>query len=61
MPRFRCTSCGRRIESAVVIGAGDCPHCGGDVIFDIHADPPPERPPRRSPLVRALLKRLTGR
>jgi hypothetical protein len=46
----------------VVIGAGDCPHCGGDVIFDIHADPPQER--QQEPLRsrgRALLRRLTGR
>jgi hypothetical protein len=39
MPRFRCTACGRRIESPVVIGAGDCPHCGGDVVFDLHGEP----------------------
>jgi hypothetical protein len=38
MPNFRCTACGRRIESPVVIGAGDCPHCGGDVVFDLHGD-----------------------
>ena len=48
MPRFRCTSCGRRIESPVVIGAGDCPHCGGDVIFDLHGDlDEPRESPRR--------------
>jgi predicted RNA-binding Zn-ribbon protein involved in translation (DUF1610 family) len=35
MPHFRCTSCQRRIESPVVIGAGDCPYCGGDVVFDV--------------------------
>jgi DNA-directed RNA polymerase subunit RPC12/RpoP len=38
MPHFRCTACGRRIESPVVIGAGDCPHCGGDVVFDLHGE-----------------------
>jgi hypothetical protein len=37
MPTFRCTDCARRVESPVVIGAGDCPHCGGDVVFDIHS------------------------
>jgi hypothetical protein len=21
-----------------VIGAGDCPHCGGDVVFDLHGE-----------------------
>ncbi len=36
MPTFRCTNCERRTESPVVIGAGDCPYCGGDVVFDIH-------------------------
>ena len=40
MPTFRCTHCARRIDSPVVIGAGDCPHCGGDVVFDIHAETP---------------------
>jgi DNA-directed RNA polymerase subunit RPC12/RpoP len=40
MPTFRCTSCDRRVDSPVVIGAGDCPHCGGDVVYDIHADGP---------------------
>ena len=38
MPTFRCTSCERRVESPVVIGAGDCPHCGGDVVYDIHGE-----------------------
>ncbi|HEX2413833.1 MAG TPA: hypothetical protein VHJ37_01325 [Thermoleophilaceae bacterium] len=37
MPTFRCTRCERRVESPVVIGAGDCPYCGGDVVFDIRA------------------------
>jgi hypothetical protein len=40
MPTFRCTSCDRRVDSPVVIGAGDCPHCGGDVVYDIHGGPP---------------------
>jgi DNA-directed RNA polymerase subunit RPC12/RpoP len=60
MPTFRCTACGRRVESPVVIGAGDCPHCGGDVVFDLrgeHAEPPREEPQRR----RGLLRRLLGR
>jgi hypothetical protein len=38
MPTFRCTTCERPVESPVVIGAGDCPHCGGDVVYDIHGD-----------------------
>jgi DNA-directed RNA polymerase subunit RPC12/RpoP len=51
MPWFRCTNCARRTESPVVIGAGDCPHCGGDVVFDLRggraADEPPPGPKRR--------------
>jgi predicted nucleic acid-binding Zn-ribbon protein len=62
MPIFRCTNCGRRVESPVVIGAGDCPHCGGDVVFDLHGEnaEPAEEPP---PLARAreLLRRLLRR
>jgi DNA-directed RNA polymerase subunit RPC12/RpoP len=62
MPTFRCTNCDRRVDSPVVIGAGDCPHCGGDVVFDLHgerssrnAEPPaPER-------LRGLLRRLLRR
>jgi hypothetical protein len=55
MPYFRCTVCAHRIESPVVIGAGDCPHCGGDVVFDLHggraADEPVQpRKRRRWPL-----------
>ena len=42
MPTFRCTSCDRRVDSPVVIGAGDCPHCGGDVVYDIHAGGAPD-------------------
>jgi hypothetical protein len=35
VPYFRCTSCGRgEIYSAHAAGAGDCPHCGGDLVFD---------------------------
>jgi predicted RNA-binding Zn-ribbon protein involved in translation (DUF1610 family) len=66
MPHFRCTSCHRSIESPVVIGAGDCPHCGGDVVFDVHrgreergegAEPKSERRGR----LRRLLDRLRRR
>jgi predicted RNA-binding Zn-ribbon protein involved in translation (DUF1610 family) len=67
MPSFRCTSCERRVVSPVVIGAGDCPHCGGDVVYDIHsesaangsyeeADAPSEGP-GRVPLLRRILRR----
>jgi hypothetical protein len=42
MPTFRCTSCDRRVDSPVVIGAGDCPYCGGDVVYDIHAGGAPD-------------------
>jgi DNA-directed RNA polymerase subunit RPC12/RpoP len=60
MPHFVCTDCERRVHSPVVIGHGDCPHCGGDVIFDIrgdhaHSDNRDERPPARPPLLRRLL------
>ena len=49
----------------MVIGAGDCPHCGGDVVFDLHGDagaPEPGEPDkpgskRRRPLRRRLLGR----
>ncbi len=66
MPIFRCTSCDRRVNSPVVIGAGDCPNCGGDVVFDIRrsADEMPEPPetvagpPREQ---RGLLRRLWRR
>jgi DNA-directed RNA polymerase subunit RPC12/RpoP len=68
MPRFRCTACGRRIESAVVIGAGDCPYCGGDVVFDLHGDagaPEPGEPDkpadRPASKRRGRLRRLLGR
>jgi predicted RNA-binding Zn-ribbon protein involved in translation (DUF1610 family) len=66
MPYFRCTSCHRSIESPVVIGAGDCPHCGGDVVFDVHreqqerekvAPPEPERPRVLQELMRRLRRR----
>jgi hypothetical protein len=67
MPTFRCTSCDRRVDSPVVIGAGDCPHCGGDVVYDIHAagsaDTPRERiddggeRERREPLLRRIFRR----
>jgi DNA-directed RNA polymerase subunit RPC12/RpoP len=62
MPKFRCTGCGRRVESPVVIGAGDCPRCGGDVVFDIHVEDAevveaPERETRGRSLLRRLLRR----
>jgi DNA-directed RNA polymerase subunit RPC12/RpoP len=64
MPTFRCTNCDRRVNSPVVIGAGDCPHCGGDVVFDIRGSSPEAREadtdrPRRGP--RSLLGRLRRR
>jgi hypothetical protein len=46
----------------VVIGAGDCPHCGGDVVFDVRRDEPD--PQAQSPSGRrrrGLLRRLLGR
>jgi hypothetical protein len=64
MPRFRCTACGRRIESPVVIGAGDCPHCGGDVVFDLHGEagaPEPGEPEKPGSKRRRPLRRLLGR
>jgi hypothetical protein len=45
-----------------VIGAGDCPYCGGDVVFDLRRDEPLEAP--RTPDAerrRGLLRRLFGR
>jgi DNA-directed RNA polymerase subunit RPC12/RpoP len=59
---FRCTACGRRVESPVVIGAGDCPHCGGDVVFDLRGESADEseQPPRRGAR-RTFLRRLLGR
>jgi DNA-directed RNA polymerase subunit RPC12/RpoP len=62
MPTFRCTACGRRVESPVVIGAGDCPRCGGDVVFDLRGEPVEENDrPSRDPPRRGLLRRLLGR
>lgn len=40
MTGYRCTHCGYGCDSPVPIGAGDCPHCAGDVIFDIHRTAP---------------------
>jgi DNA polymerase II large subunit len=67
MPTFRCTSCERRVESPVVIGAGDCPRCGGDVVYDIHGQSAadgsyeeagePGEDPGRVPLLRRILRR----
>jgi hypothetical protein len=50
------------VESPVVIGAGDCPHCGGDVVFDLRGEPgdESERAPRGG-RGRALLRRLLRR
>lgn len=49
----------------MVIGAGDCPRCEGDVVFDLHGgeahggrgreDPPSHLKPRRG-LLRRLLR-----
>jgi predicted RNA-binding Zn-ribbon protein involved in translation (DUF1610 family) len=66
MPHFRCTSCQRRIESPIVIGAGDCPHCGGDVVFDVdrgREEGPGGEPtaPERRGWLRGLLARLRRR
>jgi predicted RNA-binding Zn-ribbon protein involved in translation (DUF1610 family) len=66
MPHFRCTSCQRRIESPIVIGAGDCPHCGGDVVFDVdrgREERPAGEPaaPERRGWLRGLLARLRRR
>jgi hypothetical protein len=50
------------VESPVVIGAGDCPRCGGDVVFDLHPDEP-ERAEQAPAGTRrwARLRRLLGR
>jgi predicted RNA-binding Zn-ribbon protein involved in translation (DUF1610 family) len=58
MPHFRCTSCHHRIESPVVIGAGDCPQCGGDVVFDV--DRGREAQPAGKPAVVASPRGLRG-
>jgi hypothetical protein len=65
MTTFRCTSCERRVDSPVVIGAGDCPHCGGDVVYDIHGEGAAagapdsgdegSKPPRREGFLRRML------
>ena len=47
----------------MVIGAGDCPHCGGDVVFDLHgsdSEVRAEGPGAEGPL-RRLLRRLRRR
>jgi hypothetical protein len=48
----------------MLIGAGDCPHCGGYVVFDLHGDTgaaaPQDRDERES-RARRLVRRLLGR
>lgn len=51
MAHFRCTACGYGCEHPTAIGAGDCPYCGGDVMFDLRRQAP--RPPVVSPSDRA--------
>jgi hypothetical protein len=50
------------VESPVVIGAGDCPYCGGDVVFDVErgrgAGAPAEEGSGR---LRRFLRRLRHR
>jgi hypothetical protein len=51
------------VESPTVIGAGDCPHCGGDVVYDLHgggARGEAEEPGDEAARVR-LLRRLLRR
>ena len=50
-----------------MIGAADCPHCGGDVVYDIHGQSAPDgsygeagepgEDPGRVPLLRRILRR----
>jgi hypothetical protein len=62
MPTFRCTACGRRMESPVVMGAGDCPDCGGDVVFDFgFGDTEEDERLRAEAGLRSLLRRLLRR
>jgi hypothetical protein len=63
MAHFRCIACGFGCEHPTVIGAGDCPYCGGDVVFDLRRQAP--RPPVVSPSDRRRTiarrgRRLTG-
>jgi hypothetical protein len=66
MPHFQCTACQRGVVSPVVIGAGDCPYCGGDVVFDVErgrdrpAEAEPDTPPEGGRL-RLLMRRLRRR
>jgi hypothetical protein len=51
------------VESLVVIGAGDCPFCGGDVVFDVHGGREQDEQPRpasRRSMLRETLRRLRG-
>jgi hypothetical protein len=48
----------------VVIGAGDCPHCGGDVVFDLRGEaraPEPGEPDEPASKRCGPLRRLLGR
>jgi hypothetical protein len=50
------------MESPVVIGAGDCPRCGGDVVFDLRGERVEEERERRPrERGRAFVRRLLGR
>ena len=44
-----------------MIGAGDCPYCGGDVVFDLHGDGEREDDAPREGRLRETLRRLRGR
>jgi hypothetical protein len=55
------------VESPVLIGAGDCPRCEGDVVFDLHGgeperrdEPQPSAEAGAGRRCRGLLQRLLG-
>jgi hypothetical protein len=55
------------VESPVLIGAGDCPRCEGDVVFDLHGgeperrdEPQPSGDARAGRRRRELFRRLLG-
>jgi hypothetical protein len=57
--RLLCIHCADRIDSPTLLGTGDCPRCGGNVVHDLHGTvrplaPPPPPPPPRSPCVSLL-------